>query len=146
MVVLMPSSGAVLAIDPAGIAVLVVLLLPDRHAVLDLIDDVAAGIECLTAMRRADADPDRKLADRERPDAVRTAHVLEPESLTRLLQNALALAQRQRSERLVLEPQHPPALVVVAYPAFKRDVAAAGRIAQLPRAARSGRMRRVMTG
>ena len=35
--------GAALAVHPAGVTAEVVLLLPDRHAVLDLIDDVAAG-------------------------------------------------------------------------------------------------------
>src|ERR1700728_5318870 len=80
--------GAALAIDPAGIAVLVVLLLPDRHAVLDLVDDVAAGIEGLAAMRGADADPDRELPDRQRPYAMRTAGALDPESLARFGQYA----------------------------------------------------------
>jgi len=37
--------GAVLAVDPFGLAVGVVLFFPDGQARLDLVDDVAAGIE-----------------------------------------------------------------------------------------------------
>jgi hypothetical protein len=42
--------SAALAIDPAGVAVLVVLFLPDRHAVFHFVDDVAAGSEGFGAM------------------------------------------------------------------------------------------------
>ena len=44
---------AALAVHPAGVAVLVVLLLPDGHPMLHLVDDVAAGAECLVAVVRA---------------------------------------------------------------------------------------------
>src|ERR1700722_12558936 len=99
-------TGAVLAVDPARITVLVVLLLPDRHPVLDLVDDVAAGIEGLAAMGGADPDPDRQLADRQRPEPVRAAGALDTEALPCLGKDALALAHCQRLETVVLPPQH----------------------------------------
>ena len=55
---------AALAVHPAGIAVDVVFLLPDRDAMLDFVDDEAAGAERLVAMRGADAHPDGDVADR----------------------------------------------------------------------------------
>src|SRR3546814_19422137 len=42
----------------------VALALPDRHARLDLVDDVATGGEGGVAVRGGDADPDRDVADR----------------------------------------------------------------------------------
>ena len=57
IVVLVLSCGrrTALAVDPAGVAVLVVFLLPDRHTVLDLIDDVPAGEERLMTVSGAHA-------------------------------------------------------------------------------------------
>jgi hypothetical protein len=50
--------GAAFAIDPAGIAGSVMLFLPDGHAVLDLIDDVATRAKRLITMRSSHAHPD----------------------------------------------------------------------------------------
>ena len=44
---------AALAVDPAGVTIQVLLLLPDGQAMLDLIDDVPAGAERLIAVRGA---------------------------------------------------------------------------------------------
>ena len=66
---------------------------------LDLIDDVAAGIECLAAVRRADADPDRELTDRQRSDAVRTARTLDTEALS--LENCCEQLFRHLSQRFI---------------------------------------------
>src|ERR1700681_4774052 len=46
-----------LAVHPAGVAVFVVLLLPDRQPVFDLIDDVATGAEGFIAMPGRNTDP-----------------------------------------------------------------------------------------
>ena len=62
--------SATLAVHPTEVAVGVVLFLPDRHAVLDLVDDVAARGEGLVAVRGTHAHPDGQLADREVADPV----------------------------------------------------------------------------
>src|ERR1700722_9355168 len=123
-------TGAVLAVDPTRITVLVVLLLPDRHPVLDLVDDVAAGIEGLAAMSGADPDPDRQFADRQRPEPMRAARALDTEALSCLGKDALALAHRQRLEAFVLQPQHRATVVEVAHPALEGGIAATGRVLQ----------------
>ena len=61
---------ATFAINPAGITVRVVFLFPDRQAVLEFVDDVAASAESLVAMLRRNAYPDRTLADLENADAM----------------------------------------------------------------------------
>src|ERR1700683_93386 len=123
--------AAVFSIDPARVAALVVLLLPDRHPVLDLVDDVAAGVEGLAPMSRADPDPDRQLANRQRSDSVRAARVLDTESLTRFGEYPLAFAHRERFEAFVFQPEYRATVVMVAHPALERGIAAAGRVLQL---------------
>ncbi len=122
---------AALAVHPAGIAVLVVLLLPDGHPMLDLVDDVAAGAECLVAMARRDTDPHRLLADLERTDPVHADGVLDAEPRDRLGDDPLAFLDRERLEGFVLQPAHAPAFVVIANPTLERGIAAAGGIAEL---------------
>ncbi len=76
--------GALLAVDPAGVAFGVVLLLPDGYAVLDVVDDVAARVERFAAMRRTDPDPDRQIANFQHAYPVRAGRALESESGLRL--------------------------------------------------------------
>jgi len=47
---------AALAVYPLGLAAFVVFLFPDRQAHFGLVDDVTAGVECLTTMRRGYPD------------------------------------------------------------------------------------------
>ena len=131
-----------LAVDPAGIAVDVVLFLPDRDAMLDLVDDVTARGERFRAMRGAHADPDGEFADREIADAVHASRAPYAEPRDRLRDDAFAFAHRQRRERFVLQTSHALAFVVVAHPSFEARVAAARRVAQF-RAIRVGRERRL---
>src|SRR6185437_12331597 len=120
-----------LAVHPPGVTVQVVLLFPDRHAVLDLIDDVAAGPEGLVAVRRAYSDPHRQLPDREVPEAVRAARVCDPEALHGLAEDALTFTQRECLEGLVLQVPDARALVVVAHPALERGKAPARGVGEL---------------
>src|SRR3546814_20561546 len=53
----------------------VALALPDRHARLDLVDDVATGGEGGVAVRGGDADQDRDVADHQVAGAVHAARV-----------------------------------------------------------------------
>src|SRR6478672_2394069 len=59
--------------DPRG-TVGAVLALPDRHARLDAVDELAAGLERLAAMRCARGADDRCIPHGERADAVDGAH------------------------------------------------------------------------
>src|SRR5665213_1405371 len=119
-----------LAVDPAGVTVLVVLLLPYRYALFDVVDDVATGVEGCAAVRGAHAHPHRELADLQCPDAVSAVGMLEPEAFAGFRQDAFAFAQRQRRKSLVLQALDGTAFVVIAHRAFKGDVAAAGRMTQ----------------
>ncbi len=56
---------AFMARDPAGVAVGIVLLFPDRDAALGLIDDVLASVERGPTMDRRHADPHGNLPDGE---------------------------------------------------------------------------------
>src|SRR5437764_990463 len=123
--------GAALAVHPARVPAQVVLLLPDRHALLDLVDDVAAGEKRLVAMRCAHTHPHRQLPDRQLPDAVQTGGVRHAKARARLGENALTFAHGERLEGLVLQAPHAPALVGIAHPAFERRVAAAGGVGEL---------------
>lgn len=119
---------AVLAIHPAGIAVRVVLLLPDRNAVLHFIDDESARIEGFAPMFGADTDPDGELTDRKVADTMRAAGIYDAITLARTCKNALALAQRQRRKGFVFQALDRAAIVAIANPAFERYIATARRV------------------
>jgi hypothetical protein len=108
-----------------------VLFLPDRHALLDLVNDVAAGEKRLVAMRCAHSHPHRQFADRKISDAVQARGVRHSKARDRLGEDALTFAHRERLEGLVLQVPHTHALVGIAHPAFERRVAAAGGVGQL---------------
>ena len=97
---------------------------------LDLVDDVAAGAERLVAMARADADPDRQLADAELADAMHAGGALHAELRAGLGDDPLALADCELGEGLVFEAHDGQAVVVVADPALERRIAARRRIGQ----------------
>src|SRR3546814_9444199 len=78
----------------------VALALPDRHARLDLVDDVATGGEGGVAVRGGDADPDRDVADHQVAGAVNAARVEDVESLQRLGQHALAFRSEEHTSEL----------------------------------------------
>src|ERR1700685_2001886 len=71
---------AALAIHPARITASIVLFLPDRHAMLHFVDDEAAGIEGLAAMRGADSDPHGHVAQPQSADAMNAERVLHREA------------------------------------------------------------------
>lgn len=117
--------GAPLASDPKALAIGIVLELPDREHVLDLVDDPLAGAEGLRPVGRGDADPNSQVADREVADAMGRDRLTDPETSARPAQDPIALAQAERLVGFVAQSAHRPALVVVADPPLERDVAAA---------------------
>src|SRR5271156_5711829 len=98
MRMLLVPGGNMLAIYPLGAAVAVVFFLPDRQAVLDLVDHIAAGAESLVAMGGDDADPHRAIADLQHAVAVDGADARHFELLPRLFEDRRALAEGQRRE------------------------------------------------
>ena len=98
---------------------------------LDLVDDVAAGQKGLLAVPRAHPHPHGHLAQLQIPDAMHAGGVFDAEALPRLGDDALAFLGRQQLEGLVLQMPHLLAFVVIAHPAFKRGIAAAGRVDDL---------------
>src|SRR5581483_9046164 len=123
--------GAALAIHPAGVAVLVVLLLPDGHTMFDLIDDVSAGAERLVPVPCADTNPDRHLSNGQVADPMNAGSVLDPKALDRLGNDALPFFHRERLESFVLEVPNAHALIVVAHQPFERGIATASGIGEL---------------
>src|SRR5580692_11232380 len=119
---------AALAVHPAGITVQVVLLLPDRDAMLDLVDDVAASQKGFLAVPRAHPHPHGQLAQLQIADAMYASGVFDAKTRHGLGDDALAFLGRQQLEGLVLQMPYLLAFVVVAYPAFKRGIATAGRV------------------
>src|SRR3546814_20534040 len=91
----------------------VALALPDRHARLDLVDDVATGGDGGVAVRGGDADPDRDVADPPVAGAVHAARVADVASLPRLGPHALAFGFGHRSIGLAWQSAaRTPALIV----------------------------------
>src|SRR5690242_20496493 len=80
---------AALAVDPSRVSVLVVLLLPDGHAMLHFIDDVPARAKRLVPMPRARAHPHRHVADGKVSNPVHAGSALDAEALDRLRHDAL---------------------------------------------------------
>ena len=113
VVIVIVSRGrrAALAVHPARVAVEIVLFLPDRQPMLDLVDHEAAGTKRLVAMRRARAHPDREIADAERAEPVYARELRDTEALARRRKDAFALAQPERLEGFVFELRDFAALV-----------------------------------
>src|SRR6188768_2146364 len=131
---------ASLAVHPAGIPVDVVLFLPDRYAMLHFVDDEPAGPKRLVAVHGADSDPDRDVADRQRPDAMYAGGAGHAKFFDGGLHDARAFLLGELGEGLVFEACDRVAFVVIAHPAFEGGEPAAAVVAQLalpaPRAER----------
>src|SRR4249919_1418438 len=110
--------------QPAGSAIGVMLVLPDRHTRLHFIDDPAAGGKCRVAMASADTDPHREFAQSETADAMHAGGIDDRETGGRFGENFLALAVGQRRIRFVSEGRYWPTFVDVAHPAFEARVRA----------------------
>ena len=117
-----------LSADPYGAAP-IVFLLPDRHELLQPIDEPVAGLECLGAMARAHRDADAGFADRHHAHPMHHRDAPDRPSAPCLARQRPHLPHRHRGERLVLEAGHAPARVLVARGAEEEHGRARGRIA-----------------
>ncbi len=106
---------------PTRRTVSIVLLLPDRHAEFQLVDNVTAGIECRVAMRRGHAYPHCALPDLETAYPMPSERREHIESSGNFNENPLALRARDRRMRFVLQCDHGLAVIVIPNPAFERD-------------------------
>src|SRR6202041_829102 len=104
---------------------------PDRYAMLDLVDDEAAGIEGLASMCRAPADPDCHVGKRKAPDARDAEGVSHGKARGRFADDALPLLDCEGLERLVLERSHLASLVEIAHPSLERDESPRAGVEQL---------------
>src|SRR5882757_4078405 len=112
--------GATLAINPAGVAVLVVLLLPDGHSMFDFVDDVSTCEERFRPVACADAYPNSHFAYGEVADAVYACGVFDAEAFDCFRDDAFALFDGERLECLVFQVANRQAFVVIADPTFER--------------------------
>src|SRR5216684_6703196 len=97
------------------LAVLEVLLLPDRHRLLQGVDGEAAGLESLGAMGRRHRDHDARLADLQAADAV---HERDPRDGGPAAPDGRAdlahLGESHGTVGLVLEELHPAPAGLIA--------------------------------
>src|SRR5690606_22181394 len=117
-------------------AIHVMLVLPDRHPALDLVDHPAAGLEAHVAVPGRDPDPYRQFADGQLANAMHAYRLGKRKPLDRLLQDPLALRLGQLHVGLVAQPAHRTAVVVVAHPALEHAACARCVVLQ-PRVQRS---------
>lgn len=120
--------GASFASDPEGGSVEVELLFPDGKAVLDLVDDEAAGVEGFSAVWGGDDHEDGGVPDGERSGAVDGGGVIESEALDGLGDDAGALLRGDGGVGLVFEAEDGASFVVIAHGALEDgDRAGMGR-------------------
>jgi hypothetical protein len=120
--------GTPLAVHPTGIAILVVLLLPDRHSMFDFVDDVSACGEGFGAVTCTYTYPHCHVADREVSDAVYAGSVLDTKSGNRFRDDAFTFLDRERLERFIFEVADGEPFIMVANPTFERGITASGGI------------------
>ena len=86
----MAMGRAAFTIYPAGMAISVMLFLPDREPDFDLVDNLSASLECFVAMRRRDAHPHRAFTNFQLSCAMYTMSVQKREVLPGLFDNGFA--------------------------------------------------------
>src|SRR5258707_9924268 len=122
---------ATLAVHPAGITASIMFFLPDRHAMLHFVDDEAARLEGLAAMRGADSDPHGHIVQSQRAHAMDAQSVLHRKAPQGVGDDALAFLHREFLERFVFQTSDLLSLVVIPDPALKADVAACAQVEEL---------------
>src|ERR1700722_19941330 len=121
---------AALAVYPARISAAVVLFLPDRHAMLHLVDDETTSIEGFAAVRRTDSDPHCHIAQIQRADAMDAQRMLHREAPQGFGKDALAFLHREFLERFVFQTSDLLSLVVIPDPPLEAHVAAGTGVEQ----------------
>src|SRR5262245_427991 len=89
-------------VDPLTRPIDVMLELPDRHAFLELLDDVAARVVSGATVRMRDGDCNARVAQIKRTESVLDCNVVRRETLTCFFRDVCELAFRHRAVRRVL--------------------------------------------
>ncbi len=110
--------------QPARFAAGVALVLPDRHAFLHFVDDVAAGREGGVTMRSTDTNPHRQIADFQRADAMDAARLYDRELPHRLGDDALAFRLGQGGVGLISQVWYGTTIVRGRVRVLERDAGA----------------------
>ena len=97
------------------------LLLPDGHGLLERVDQPAAGLEGLRAMRRGDHDQHAGLADLQAAEAVNDRDVAHAEAGDGLVRQLLHLLGGHLFVGFVVEMERAAAAGVVAHDAVEDD-------------------------
>ena len=95
--------GTSLAVHPTGIAVLVVLFLPNRDSMFDFVDDVSACGEGFGAVACAYAYPHCHFTDREVADAVYAGSVFDTKSGNRFGDDAIIAREHDDANAMSFE-------------------------------------------
>lgn len=111
-------------------------LLPDGDAGLGFVDDGAAGVEGVAAVRRRHAHPDREFAELEKSGAVHAGGAEDRGARRDFGENAGAFLFREGDVGLILQGLDRLALVVIPHPALELDIGAGAQIQQLTRQCR----------
>src|SRR5215475_11418895 len=101
--------------DPLPRPIDVVLELPDRHAFLELLDDVAARVVGGPAMRVCDGDRNARVTKIERTESVLDRDVVRGEPIVRFARDVRELTFCHRAIRRVFHARHRTSVVYVAH-------------------------------
>ena len=99
---------------PVAGTVRIEFLLPDGKAVLDFIDDEAAGVKSLGPVGRGNGHHHGTFTDFQRADPVRRPGIIQAEALHGFPDDTLSLLLCDRKVCFILQPEYLPALVMVA--------------------------------
>ncbi|GBR20965.1 hypothetical protein AA3271_0866 [Gluconobacter japonicus NBRC 3271] len=110
----------VMAGNPFGITIKVMLFLPNRNAMLDLINNVPTGPESRIPVRRRYTDPDSHIPDPKCSRAMHRHSVADLETGQSFLDDPFAFLYGQRGISLIFKTIHSAALIAVPHPSLKR--------------------------
>jgi len=109
-------AAAVVAFDPSFAAVGVDFFFPDREAMFDVVDNVAAGQKSIASMVSGHADTDCDVADGECADSMDYGGFLNAKFRFGFVENRLGNAGRELGVAAVMERGHGFAFVMIAHP------------------------------
>ena len=109
-------SLTVMAGDPFSISVQIMLFLPDRNAMFDLVNDVSAGPESGITMRRGHTDPDSNITHPKRSRTVHRNSMADLETGQSFLDNPLPFFYGEWGVSLIFQPIHRAPLIAVTDP------------------------------
>jgi hypothetical protein len=117
----MPVSAAALAIDPFLGSGAIVFPLPDRHTLLDLINDIAAGIEGGIPMGRYHNNADRNILKVQKTIPMDGSRRHDRKLSLRLDYYNITFRERQFGINFILESLDGTTCVMISYTAFKAN-------------------------